>query len=121
MDPRENPYAPGTRSPPPELAGRDDILRHAEIALAKTRNVYRKTVLLNRIEQMADGEHFESAMFETDSQRSLPALLTPQLHRLLLRVDRGKQLRAHAQHAFGLPARSKFHMATLRWVSVAPL
>jgi hypothetical protein len=35
MDPRLNPYAPGAGSPPPELAGRDEIIERASVALAK--------------------------------------------------------------------------------------
>ena len=33
MDPRENPYAPGAGSPPPELAGRDPVLREIAVSL----------------------------------------------------------------------------------------
>jgi Cdc6-like AAA superfamily ATPase len=62
MDPRKNPYAPGG-TPPPELAGRDDLIERAAIALDRVRArqatrslILRglrgvgKTVLLNRIE-----------------------------------------------------------------------
>ena len=37
MDPILNPYAPGTGSPPPELAGRDDIREKARIATERIR------------------------------------------------------------------------------------
>ena len=33
MDPRDNPYTPGAGSPPPELAGRDEIIERAAVAL----------------------------------------------------------------------------------------
>lgn len=33
MDPRKNPYAPGAGTPPPELAGRDELLERAAIGL----------------------------------------------------------------------------------------
>jgi Cdc6-like AAA superfamily ATPase len=67
MDPRANPYAPGAGTPPPELAGRDDIIERAAVALDRIRGgraarsliLYGlrgvgKTVLLNRIR--LDGE-----------------------------------------------------------------
>ncbi len=37
MDPILNPYSPGAGMPPPELAGREDILEKVAIALARTR------------------------------------------------------------------------------------
>ena len=37
MDPRKNPYAPGAGSPPPELAGRDEIVERAAVALDRIR------------------------------------------------------------------------------------
>jgi hypothetical protein len=33
MAPRRNPYAPGAGTPPPELAGRDDLIERAATAL----------------------------------------------------------------------------------------
>ena len=35
MDPVRNPFAPGAGSQPPELAGRDEIISDAEIALQR--------------------------------------------------------------------------------------
>ena len=35
MDPYRNPFAPGAGSRPPELAGRDDILKTAKIAFGR--------------------------------------------------------------------------------------
>ena len=62
MDPRLNPYAPGAGTPPPKLAGRDELIERAAIALDRIRAgrssrsfIYYglrgvgKTVLLNRI------------------------------------------------------------------------
>ena len=63
----ENPYSPGAGNPPPELAGREEILDRASSTLERTLNRRMtkslmmlglrgvgKTVLLNRIQQMAD-------------------------------------------------------------------
>ena len=38
MDPRLNPYAPGAGTPPPELAGREDVIEKASVALDRIRN-----------------------------------------------------------------------------------
>ena len=37
MDPIRNPYAPGAGTPPPELAGRDEIREAVRIALERVR------------------------------------------------------------------------------------
>jgi hypothetical protein len=37
MDARTNPYAPGAGAPPPELAGRDDVIERAAVALDRIR------------------------------------------------------------------------------------
>jgi len=35
MDPVRNPYAPGAGSPPPELAGRSEVIQNAEVSLGR--------------------------------------------------------------------------------------
>lgn len=67
MDPIRNPYAPGAGTPPPELAGREEICEPARIALERTRigrsaksymlvglRGVGKTVLLNLIREQAE-------------------------------------------------------------------
>jgi len=112
MDPRKNPYAPGAGTPPPELAGRDDLIERAAIALDRIRagraarslilhglRGVGKTVLLNRIENDAEARGFASVKVEAPEQRSLPALLIPVLRVALLRLDRGKRVRANLAKA----------------------
>lgn len=112
MDPRRNPYAPGAGTPPPELAGRDDLIERAAIALDRIRagraarslilNGLRgvgKTVLLSRIETDAEARGFACVKVEAPEDRSLPALLTPALRVALLRLDRGKRMRANLARA----------------------
>lgn len=112
MDPRKNPYAPGAGTPPPELAGRDDLIERAAIALDRIRagraarslilhglRGVGKTVLLNRIETDAEARGFASAKVEAPEERSLPALLIPVLRVALLRLDRGKRVRANLAKA----------------------
>jgi hypothetical protein len=103
MDPRLNPYAPGAGTPPPELAGRDDLIEKAAVALDRIRagrparsfilyglRGVGKTVLLNRIRLDAEARHIASVKAEAPEERSLPALLAPALRATLLRLDRGE-------------------------------
>jgi len=100
MDPRINPYAPGAGTIPPELAGRDDIIEKASIALDRCRSGLAsrglclvglrgvgKTVLLTRISQEAEAKGFAVVFVETPEKRSLPALLIPSLRTALIKLD----------------------------------
>ncbi len=113
MRPTDNPYSPGAGSPPPELAGRDDLLSRASIAIRRIQRGRHaqglfllglrgvgKTVLLNRINQIAEELGCHTALFEADGQSSLPDLLTPQIHRLLLRMDRRERVAHEVRNAF---------------------
>src|SRR5215469_11126153 len=101
MDPRRNPYAPGAGTPPPELAGRDDLIERAAIALDRIRSgraarsliLYGlrgvgKTVLLNRVAQDAETRGIAAVRIEAPEQRSLPALLAPPLRTALIKLNR---------------------------------
>ena len=105
MDPRQNPYAPGAGTVPPELAGRDDLIERAAVALDRIRagrsarsfilhglRGVGKTVLLNRIRVDADARGIASVKMEAPEDRSLPALLVPALRAALLRLRRGGPL-----------------------------
>lgn len=107
MDPRLNPYAPGAGTPPPELAGRDELIERAAIALDRIRQgrparsfiLYGlrgvgKTVLLNRIRLDAEARGFATVRIEAPEDRSLPALLTPAIRASLLRLNRGEAAKA---------------------------
>jgi len=115
MDLINNPYSPGAGVPPPELAGRENILRDAENIIKRVKNGHSaqslillglrgvgKTVLLNRIDQIAESAGCETSIFEADMNRPLPELLTQQLHRLLLKLDRRKRMGDEVQKAFSL-------------------
>ncbi len=101
MDARTNPYAPGAGTPPPELAGRDDLIDAAAIALERVRNGLAaksllmvglrgvgKTVLLNRICRDAECRGFITLLLEAPEDRSLPSLLAPPLHSALVKMSR---------------------------------
>jgi hypothetical protein len=107
VDPRLNPYAPGAGTPPPELAGRDELIERAAIALDRIRagrparslilyglRGVGKTVLLNRIRLDAEARGIASVRVEAPEERSLPALLAPALRATLLRLSRGEAAKA---------------------------
>ena len=106
MDPIRNPYAPGAGAPPPELAGRDEIREAARIALERVRigrssqslmlvglRGAGKTVLLNRIYQDAEADGIHTLQIEAGENRSLPAILAPQLRAALLKLSRREAAR----------------------------
>jgi hypothetical protein len=112
MDSRLNPYAPGAGNQPPELAGRDDIIGRAGVALDRIRNrrsarsliLYGlrgvgKTVLLNRIRVECEAAGFATVRIEAPEGRSLPAMLVPALRATLLRLSRQEGAKAQVQKA----------------------
>ena len=113
MDAVRNPFAPGAGSPPPELAGRTAILNQAEVTLARIQRGRSakstlvvglrgvgKTVLLNRISDLAEEQNYVSELLETPENKSLAAVLAPAVRSLILKLDRGEQLNAAAKRAF---------------------
>jgi len=100
MDPIRNPFSPGAGTPPPELAGRDDLRESLRIALERARigrpaksammvglRGVGKTVLLDRIRMDAEAAGIHTVRIEAPEGRSLPALLAPQLRQALLRLS----------------------------------
>ena len=103
MDPIRNPFAPGAGTPPPELAGRDELREALRITLERARigrpsksamlvglRGVGKTVLLDRIRLDAEASGIHSVRIEAPEGRSLPALLAPQLRQALLRLSQVK-------------------------------
>ena len=112
MDPLRNPFAPGAGSRPPELAGRSALLEAAELALRRVRlgraeksqmllglRGVGKTVLLNRIAELAESIGYEQAQLEAPEGRPLATYLVPALKSMLLRLDRVEQARSWASEA----------------------
>lgn len=100
MDPVSNPFAPGAGTPPPELAGRDELLETVRVALARVRRGLPsksvlmvglrgvgKTVLLDQMRDDAEAEGIHTLRVEAPENRSLPAILAPQLRQALLRLS----------------------------------
>lgn len=101
MDPLHNPFSPGAGSPPPELAGRAQILEQARITLGRIKagrpersllviglRGVGKTVLLNKIRELADQTGYKSVFIEAHENKPLAALLLPPLRQLLISLDR---------------------------------
>jgi hypothetical protein len=128
MNPVTNPFAPGAGSPPPELAGRDRLREDVRIAIARIRagkhaksvlmvglRGVGKTVLLDRMRADAEADGIYTVRAETPENRSLPALLAPQLRAALLRLSASAKakklaetgLRALAGFAKGLKLKFK--------------
>lgn len=112
MSPIANPYAPGAGTPPPELAGRQDMLESMRIATERIRagrpaksllmvglRGVGKTVLLDRMRNDAEAAGLHTLRIEAPEGRSLPALLAPQLRQALLRLSRLEQARELGRRA----------------------
>jgi hypothetical protein len=119
VDPVSNPFAPGAGTPPPELAGRDELRETIRVAVERvrrglpTKSVLMvglrgagKTVLLDR---MRDDAEVETIRIEAPEGRSLPALLAPELRLALLRLSRTEKAKELAQR--GLRALAGFAKA----------
>ena len=100
MDPVRNPYAPGAGTRPPELAGRQEILDAAKIAIQRVQagrfaksfifiglRGVGKTVLLNEVTRIAEDLGCKTFYMEATDKKPLPVLLVPELRRLLLSLD----------------------------------
>ena len=128
MDSVVNPYSPGAGTLPPELAGRDVLRDQVRISLARLRigraaksvlilglRGVGKTVLLDQMRNDAEAEGMNTVRAEAPENRSLPAVLAPQLRLALLRLSRvlaakdlaHRGLRALAGFAKGL--KMKYH------------
>lgn len=112
MNPVQNPYTPGAGDPPPELAGRSEVLEAARISLERAKigrssksiilvglRGVGKTVLLDRIQQAAECGGVYALEVESPENRSLPAILTPQLRSALLKLSRREAARQLAHRA----------------------
>lgn len=59
-----------------------------------------KTVLLNRIREIADEHDYVAEMIEAPENKSLAAILMPAVRSLILKLDRGEQINSAARRAF---------------------
>lgn len=100
MNPITNPYNPGAGTPPPELAGRDELREKVRICIERLRignsakslilvglRGVGKTVLLDRMRSDAEGTGIQTLRIEAPENKSLPAMLAPELRKALLRIS----------------------------------
>ena len=112
MDPIANPFAPGAGTPPPELAGRDELRERVRVALERIRIArpaksvlmvglrgVGKTVLLVRMRKEAKASRLQTLYVEAPESRSLPALLAPRLREALLELSWNDKARDLARRA----------------------
>ncbi len=112
MDPVRNPFVPGAGSPPPEMAGRNEIISDARIAiqraLAGRSNKSQillglrgtgKTVLLNRIEQLAEENNHLTSFIEAQDRGDFLSLLYPQVYQALRKLSGIEEAKKYAYDA----------------------
>lgn len=100
MDPQTNPYAPGAGAPPPELAGRDEVIRDSRVAIQRNKlgrharsfmfvglRGVGKTVLLNKIKSIAKEEQAIVNLIEAEGKRPLSITLIGALRSALFELD----------------------------------
>ena len=128
MDPIKNPYSPGAGTPPPELAGRDELRERVRVAIERIKignpaksvlmvglRGVGKTVLLDQMRNDADEAGFHTLRLEAPEGRSLPALRAPQLRLALLKLSSIDAARAVAEKGlraltgFAKALKVKFH------------
>lgn len=112
MDAVRNPFAPGAGSQPPELAGRQQIIEDARVAIERARlgkssraqmflglRGVGKTVLLNAVERMATDRGHLTSIIEAPENKSLGELLLPRVHQVLRKLSMTANARAKAHDA----------------------
>jgi AAA ATPase domain len=122
MNPIRNPYAPGAGTPPPELAGRDELREKVRIAIGRIRignpaksvvlvglRGVGKTVLLDQMRRDSEVEGVYTLKLEAPEDRSLPGLLAPALRLTLLKLSTVAQAKDYATR--GLRALAGFAKA----------
>ncbi len=122
MTPLNNPFSPGAGTQPPELAGRNELRESLVFSMERIRrrlsakNVVMtglrgvgKTVLLDRVRLDAEDSGIQTLRVEAPEDRSLPAILLPELRQGLLRLSRSQKAKALAER--GLRALASFAKA----------
>jgi hypothetical protein len=115
MNPVLNPFAPGAGSPPPELAGRDELIERARVALLRLKDGRHarsmillglrgvgKTVLLNEIKKLAEKEGYLPATIESTENKRLALLVIPEVRRILFKISASEKVNQSAKKALGV-------------------
>ena len=101
MEMLDNPYTPGAGTPPPELVGRDPILKQGQILIerVKARKPERsiiltglrgvgKTVLLNEMKLRAENAGYRTVSIEASEDKPMGVQIASPLRALLFELDR---------------------------------
>lgn len=115
MDEKQNPYAPGAGTFPPELSGRQKIVDMVDIALERiatgrpARSIILvglrgvgKTVLLNKVRELAEEKNYIADVLEAHEGKKLPELLAPFLRKVLAQLDKAEHAKDTAKKALGV-------------------
>jgi hypothetical protein len=115
MDPIRNPFTPGAGTKPPQLAGRDVLLKRARLALGRLkagRNArgqlflglrgVGKTVLLKAVERMAHAEGLLPVAVEVPEDQRLAQCLAPVLRTALYDLSRTAKARQLAEKSLAV-------------------
>lgn len=115
MEPTANPFAPGAGTQPPELAGRSGLITDAEVALARAKSGRAtkgmlllglrgvgKTVLLNRIAELAREEEIVVVFLEAPEGKRLAEMLVPPLRSVLFQLSASEKAKVAATRALGV-------------------
>jgi Cdc6-like AAA superfamily ATPase len=105
MDQNLNPYVPGAGTRPPVIAGRDDLVSTATAALKRAKTGLHgksfiavglrgvgKTVVLNKVHELAEDDKYHVLYLEAHDDSSLANLIVPQLRSILLKLSRSEAL-----------------------------
>ena len=115
MDAVRNPFSPGAGNPPPELAGRSEIIEQIEVALKRVaqhrpikspimvglRGVG-KTVLLVKAREIAEAEGFLAIDIEAHEGKSLPQLLAPGIRKAIIALSVLEQAKEKGRYALSV-------------------
>lgn len=112
MDPVRNPFAPGAGVQPPELAGRDAIVRDADVAIQRMAQGRQaraqiflglrgvgKTVLLNKVEDLALGHDILTSFVEAPENNRIAELLFPHMERVLRKLSTASRAKSYVYSA----------------------
>ncbi|MBI5549119.1 MAG: ATP-binding protein [Deltaproteobacteria bacterium] len=115
MDARKNPFAPGAGTQPPELAGRSGTVTDAEVAIARAKGGLSsksqlllglrgvgKTVLLNRVAEIAQAERCLTVSLEAPEANRLAEMLVPPLRSALFKLSGTEKAKLAAQKTLGV-------------------
>jgi hypothetical protein len=133
MDPLRNPFAPGAGTPPPALVGRDEIISAAEIALHRIQRGRAekslmllglrgvgKTVLLNKIGELAEEIGYNVVKLEAPEGQRLAQYLAPALKGMLIRLSRVEKAKHFSSQALGaLQGFASVFKVTIGEISIA--